>query len=106
MNKNGNAPPSRQVTRLPTSQPDVEPDPPARATGMHGAAITSMASSAILGIVLTFAFITVEWTPGPRRFVIVALVLTGVAFLASASAAVFASARATHPRRESVEAHD
>ena len=88
------------VTRLPTSQPLPQPDPPSRPTGLHGAAITSMASSAIVGIILTVALITVDWTSTVRKTMVVVLVLTCVAFLASATTAVFAAARATYPRHE------
>ena len=57
-----------------------------------------MAIFAIVGIFTTLALVTVNWTPWSRHVAIVILVLTIVALIASALIALFAGARATHPR--------
>lgn len=89
---------SGEVVPLPGAQPLPEPTPPSAPRGLHAVATSALAIFAFIGIGLTFALITVNWTPEARRIVIVILVLTTVAFMASAMTAVFASARATHPR--------
>lgn len=89
---------SAEVTPLPTAQPLPEPPPPTAPKGLHAFATSSMAACAFVGIALTLALVTVNWTPWSRRVVIVTLVLTVVAFIASAMTAVLAGARATHPR--------
>lgn len=86
------------VTPLPGAQQLPEEPPPTPLRGLHGFATTSMAVLGALGIFLGIALLTVNWTPWSRHVVIVILVLTMVAFLASAFIAVFAGARATHPR--------
>ena len=90
---------SAEVTRLPTAQTPPPPEPPSAATGLHAFAIGAMATCAILGIGLVFALITLRWSGEPRRYLIVALVLTAVGFMSSAATAVFAAARDTYPRR-------
>jgi hypothetical protein len=57
-----------------------------------------MAVCALLGIVLVFALITLSWSDDSRRIVIAMLVFTSVAFMASATTAIFAAARGTYPR--------
>lgn len=75
-------------------EPPAE-DPPRRPGRLHGAAITVMALSALAGIVAMVAFITIDWG-GASRYLVVALVMAGVCFLAAASVAVFSAARDTY----------
>ena len=102
MTDEGTGPRSADVVPLPGAQPLPEPQPPTRTRGLHGLATSALAICAFIGIGLTFALITVNWTPEARRVVIVILVLTTVAFMASAMTAVFAGARATYPQRNEV----
>ena len=69
------------------------PIPSGPTSRLHGLAITGMAVSALAGIVSTIAFVTVGWTGAAAHYVIAVIVLSGVAFLACASAAVFTAAR-------------
>ena len=89
------------VTRLPTAQPDPVPPEPTPLRGLHAAATGSMALFATLGIFLTLLLVTVNWTTYSRRLVVISLVMTTVLFIASAATAVFAGARAAHPRSDS-----
>ena len=61
--------------------------------------IGGMAVSALVGVAALFAFITVGWPEGIRRFIIVLFFLSGIVFLGCASAAVFSAARDTYPTR-------
>lgn len=58
--------------------------------------IAGMAISALVGVATLFAFITVAWPESIRRYIIALFFFAGVAFLACASAAVFAAARDTY----------
>lgn len=80
------------------STPPPPPPPSGPASVLHGVAIAGMATSALAGIAAMIAFITVRWTGSAAHFVIGAVVLSAVAFLASASAAVFTAARDTYAR--------
>jgi hypothetical protein len=60
---------------------------------MHAAATGMMALFAVIGIALTLLLVTVSWTPYSRRIVVIALVVAGVLFIASAAAAVLAGSR-------------
>ena len=95
-----------KVTRLPTARPAPEPEPPARLRGLHGFATTAMALCALVAIGLALVLITVNWTSEGRHVIIVMLVLTIVALIASALTVVFAAARATYPRRGDTSADD
>ena len=97
---NEGANPTADVTRLPTAQPDPTPPEPTPLRGLHAVATGSMALFATVGIFLTFLLVTVNWTDYSRRLVVTILVLTTVLFVASAATAVFAGARAAHPRRD------
>lgn len=85
------------LARLPYDPP---PEPPPSAPGsLHGLAIAGMALCALAGIACLFAFITIRWPDGTGRYVIGAFILTGVGFLACASAAVLTAARDTYANR-------
>jgi hypothetical protein len=58
-----------------------------------------MAISALVGTVATLAFVSVRWPGDTGRFLIAAVFLCAVAFLAFSSVAVFSAARDTYPRR-------
>lgn len=58
-----------------------------------------MAGFAVLGIVATLAFITVGWPGDTGRRVIAVIILSALAFMACASAAVLSAARDTYARR-------
>jgi hypothetical protein len=55
-----------------------------------------MATSALVGIGSMLAFVTVGWTGGAAHLVIGIVVMSAVAFLACASAAVFTAAKDTY----------
>lgn len=82
------------VVRLPHEPPpEPPPSPPSR---LHGLAIGGMAGCALLGILSMLAFITVNWTESASRYVVGAFVISGIGFLACASAAVLTAARDTY----------
>lgn len=88
-----------KVVRLPADyEPPPEP-PPAPPGKLHGIFIGGMAVSALVGVAALFAFITVGWPDGVRRYIIGLFFFAGIAFLACASAAVFSAARDTYPTR-------
>ena len=58
-----------------------------------------MAVSAVVGILALFARITVGWPGDSDRYVMAIFVFAGVAFLTSASIAVFSAARNTYPTK-------
>ena len=74
------------------------PEPPApvtRPSRLHGTAIALMAGCALIGIVATFLFVTVNW--GDKgRWVGAVIFLSGVGFVAFAATAVFTAARDTY----------
>jgi hypothetical protein len=74
------------------------PVPSGPASRLHGIAIAGMAISALAGTASMLAFATVHWTGAAAHYVIGAVVLSAVAFLACASAAVFTAARDTYAR--------
>jgi hypothetical protein len=57
-----------------------------------------MALSAIAGIVLMLAFVSVRWPGGSGRYLKVAFVLVVVVFLASCVLAILGAARDTYVR--------
>ncbi len=65
---------------------------------LHGLAISTMAISALTGIVALLAFVTVRWPGSTGRAVKFVFALATIAFLASAVAAVLAAARDIHTR--------
>ena len=79
-------------------EPPVAP-PPARPSGLHGAAIAGMSVSALLGICVLFLSIGIGLPASGRRVAIAVVVGTAVVFLACASTAVFTAARDTYPSR-------
>ena len=84
------------VVRLPVEHepaPEPSPTPPTR---MHGMAIAGMAACALVGILGMLAFVTVNWPGSVSRFIVGAIVIAGVGFLACASAAVLTAARDTY----------
>lgn len=79
----------------------MEAPPPAvaRPSRAHGIGIAGMAISALLGTVAMLAFVSVRWPNDTGRFLIAAVFLCAVAFMAFSSVAVFSAARDTYPRR-------
>ena len=75
----------------------VAPAPSGPTSRLHGLSITGMALSALFGIASMLAFVTVRWSGAAGRLIVVAVVLSAVAFLACASTAVFTAARDTYP---------
>lgn len=89
-----------KVVPLPGAQnPAPDPDPPSPPGRLHGLFIAGMAGSAFVGIVALFGFITVGWPENISRLIMGLFFIAGIVFLACASAAVFAAARDTYPRR-------
>jgi high-affinity Fe2+/Pb2+ permease len=89
------------VVELPNAASTAEPETEnVSAPGkLHAAGIAGMAISAVVGIVALLARITVGWPGGSDRYVTAVFVFAVVAFLASASIAVFSAARNTYPSR-------
>ena len=88
---------TNNVVKLPGDPRPPEPaPPPSRPSRMHGAAIAGMGISAIVGVFAMLALITVTWPDSVARVVIGICVLSGLAFLTFASAAVFSAARDTY----------
>ncbi len=82
------------------TQPPVEAPPPVTRPGrLHGSSIAGMAASALLGIVATYTYVTVNLTGTPRRAVIAALLFAVAGFVVSSAVAVFSAARDTYPSR-------
>jgi hypothetical protein len=63
-------------------------------------AISSMAISAIAGICLMLAFVSVRWPGDTGRYLKVAFVLSVIAFMASCIMAILGAARDTYIKRE------
>jgi hypothetical protein len=86
---------TENVIKLPSEPlpPEPPPSPPGR---MHGAAIAGMGISAIIGVAAMLAFITITWPERLSRVVVGVCLLSGLAFLAFASIAVFSAARDTY----------
>lgn len=90
-----------KVVPLPaTPAPSPEPRRPSPPSRLHGLLIAGMAASAFVGIVAMFGFITVGWPRDIARLIMALFFGAIVVFLACASAAVFAAARDTYPRRD------
>ncbi|HYI44691.1 MAG TPA: hypothetical protein VE174_04425 [Actinomycetota bacterium] len=88
-----------QVVSLPNDMPSEEPvSPPGR---LHGLSIAGMAVSALVGIAALFAFITINWPGSSSRYVMIAFIAAGVAFMTFASTAVLTAARDTYSRERS-----
>lgn len=83
------------VVALGTTTPEPRVERPHR--GLHRVATSTMAGSALAGVVGTIAFITVSWGDN-ARYVAAGIVLCVVTFMASAAAAVFTAASATYAR--------
>ena len=84
------------------------PEPPAPVTPpgrLHGLSIALMAICALVGIVATFLFATVNWGES-SRYVGAVIFLAGVGFIASAAAAVFTAARDTYAVSRQSSSHD
>ena len=78
-------------------QPPPEPPAPVTKPGrLHGFSITLMATSALIGIVATFLFVTVTWSGDAGRYVGAVIFLSVVGFVASAAIAIFTAARDTY----------
>lgn len=88
------------VVALPGAGIDEPPEPPSPPGRLHGLFIGGMAVSAFVGIVAMFSFITVGWPETAGRAIIGIFLVSLMAFLACASAAVFTAARDTYPRRD------
>ncbi len=84
------------VVPLPTDPPIDEPPAPTPPGRLHGLAIAGMGISAIVGVTTMVAFITVTWPASVARVVIGICAMSGLLFLAFASAAVFSAARDTY----------
>ncbi len=84
------------VVNLPGSAPPPEPPPLTPPGRLHGIAIAGMGISAIVGVTMMVAFITVTWPENVRRVVIGICLISGLLFLAFASTAVFSAARDTY----------
>jgi hypothetical protein len=77
------------------------PPPPSRHRGSHGWLIGAALGSFIVAVLSMLAFVTVGW-PGDSGRILVGIFLFSIlVFLASAAAAVFTAARATHARPRS-----
>lgn len=63
---------------------------------LHSIAISAMALSAITGIVLVLAFVSVRWPGTTGNYLKVAFVLVVVVFLASCVLAILGAARDTY----------
>lgn len=91
--------PEDRIVQLPADyEPEPEPEP-SRPGRLHGALISGMALSALVGIATMFAFITVNWSESTRGYVLGVFFASILVFLTCASGAVFAAARDTHPQR-------
>lgn len=92
---------SDNVVQLPGDplppDPPTPPSPPGR---VHGTAIAGMGISAIVGVCAMVALVTITWPDNLSRVVVGICLLSGLAFLAFASMAVFSAARDTY-RNES-----
>jgi uncharacterized membrane protein len=78
-------------------QPSPEPPAPVSRPGrLHGLSIIGIAASALLGIIATYTYVTVNLSGMPRRGVIAMLLFAILGFLVSAVAAVFSAARDTY----------
>lgn len=84
------------VIPLGTDPPKEVPAPVASTSRLHAVATAGMAICALIGVLATYLFITVNWTETTRRYVIVAGFLAGIGFLAFASTAIAAAARDTY----------
>jgi hypothetical protein len=94
--------PPGQVFRLPDELiAPAEPPKPSAPGRMHGLAILGMATSALLGTIAMFAFITISWPESIRRYIVAGFVFCIVGFIGFASIAVFTAARDTYPRKPS-----
>ena len=78
-------------------EPLREPSPPVtRPSRLHGLSIALMATSALVGIVAMFLFVTVTWPDDTGRYVGATIFLSVVGFVASAATAIFTAARDTY----------
>lgn len=84
------------VIPLGTDPPEDGPVPVASPSRLHAVATAGMAVCALIGVLTTYLFITVNWTETTRRYVIVAGFLAGIGFLVFASTAIAAAARDTY----------
>jgi uncharacterized membrane protein len=89
----------RNVIPLGTEPPVETPPPVTRPGRLHGSSIVGMAASALLGIVATYTYVTVNLSGMPRRAVIAILLFAVLGFVVSSAAAVFSAARDTYPTR-------
>lgn len=92
----GNIVPLPPDTGPPATRP--RPSAPGR---LHGLAIAGMAVSALTGIVMVFALVTIRWPGSTRGYVVGVLLASVLIFVTSASAAVLTAARDTYARRGS-----
>jgi hypothetical protein len=89
---------SAEIVVLKTDTVPAPAPPPGPPGKLHGAAITGIAISALVGIASILAFVTVGWPGDSGRYVLAVFALSGATFMISAVAAVFAAARDTYPR--------
>lgn len=87
------------VIPLGTEPPVETPKQVTRPGRLHGSSIAGMAASALLGIVATYTYVTVNLSGMPRRAVIAILLFAVLGFIVSSAAAVFSAARDTYPTR-------
>jgi hypothetical protein len=78
-------------------EPIPEPPPPVTPPSrLHGLSIALMATSALVGIVATFLFVTVTWPGDTGRYVGATIFLSVVGFVTGAAIAIFTAARDTY----------
>ena len=77
-------------------EPPVEPEPPARSSKLHSAAVFITGAAAVCAVVATVAFMTVGWSGRPRRAVIAILMASVVIFLAGVASSILTAARDTY----------
>ncbi len=98
------APPSaataveRTVVPIGVEPPVVTPPPVKRPSRLHAFGISGMALSALFGICSMLALITVTWPDELRRYVVISLVGSIVAFLVCSSLAISSAAGDTYAR--------
>jgi hypothetical protein len=73
---------------------------------LHSLAIGGMGISALAGIVLMLAFVSVRWPGATGRYLKVAFVFTVLIFLTSCSLAVLAAARDSYATRPGLGERD
>lgn len=81
-------------------EPPEEPKGPRpRSSRLHSFALFITALSAVLAILSTLAFVTVNWAGPSRRIVIAVLIGSIVMFMAGVCSTILSAARDTYARR-------